>query len=103
MTHIRVSHLQRTSEGMKKSSYKICKSMTDNEKLFYYVNYHLGEHENIVNLYNLKKLVKFCFQETFELLSKIFSDKSSLVNTRWECWNVVKKEEDFVTYARTAN
>lgn len=50
------------------------------------------------------KTSEICFLETIELLSKIFSGKSSLFNTRWECWNPVKrKEEDFVTYAGAVN
>ncbi|XP_014776911.1 uncharacterized protein LOC106873898 [Octopus bimaculoides] len=34
----------------------------------------------------------------------MFTDKNSLYNTRWECWNLVKKEDEvFVTYAGTVN
>lgn len=31
-------------------------------------------------------------------------DKTSLINTRTECWNLIKKEGDeFITYAGTVN
>ena len=43
------------------------------------------------------------FDETVLILSNIFGDRSSLFNIRWQCLNLVKGYEDFVTYARVVN
>lgn len=49
-----------------------------------------------------RKPGKIGFEDTVQILAKIFSDKSSLFYACWKCWNLTKNvAEDFVTYADT--
>lgn len=44
-----------------------------------------------------EKTGEICFEETENILTKFFSEKKSLLNTRCNCMNLTKKEnEDFV-------
>ncbi|XP_029641312.1 uncharacterized protein LOC115216253 [Octopus sinensis] len=82
-----------------------CKCWTDDEKVKLLLQeLDASEHGKYCNFILSKKTSEICFEETIELLSKMFSDKSSLFNTHWECLNLVKEEdEDFVIYIRIVN
>ena len=44
------------------------------------------------------------FQETIQILTKIFREQTSLFNTCWQCLNLTKKNcEDYTTFASTVN
>ena len=82
-----------------------CKTWTDEKK----VRLLLGkfgaiEHEKYANYILPKNPGEISFQETIQLLTKIFGEKSSLFNTRWKCLNLAKKDsEDYTTFASVVN
>ncbi|XP_029651740.1 uncharacterized protein LOC115224914 [Octopus sinensis] len=62
------------------------------------------EHERFCNFILPRKPAELCFGETINILTNIFSEKSSQFNIRWECLNRKENESDnFVTYASMVN
>lgn len=63
-----------------------------------------SEHENYCNFIVPNKISEIYFEETIELVCKMFRDQSSLFNTCWECLDLVKEEdEDLVSDAGIIN
>ena len=50
------------------------------------------EHEKYGNFILLRHLGEIPFQETIQILTKIFREWYSLFNRRWQCLNLTKKE-----------
>ena len=66
----------------------------------------LGAHENMkyMNYILPNKLEEMSFEETIEILSKMFGEWDSLFHTRYKCLNIIKEDdEDFVAYTGKVN
>ena len=62
------------------------------------------EHEKYVNFILPRQPGEVTFQETIQILTKIFGEQSSLFNCRWQCLNLTKKDcEDYTILACTVN
>ena len=47
--------------------------------------------------YIFREILEISFEETVIILKKIFGEKSSLFNTRWQCLNLTKSGEGYST------
>ena len=64
----------------------------------------MSEHEKYCNFVLPKKPTDFSWSETVQCLTKIFGERSSLFHTRYQCFQIVKDQnDDFVTYAGLVN
>ena len=84
---------------------KKCQSWSDEQKVILVLQ-KLGTDENnkYTNFVLPRKASDIPFKETIEILSSIFGERVSLFHTRFQCLNMIKKDdEDFVTYAGNVN
>ena len=84
---------------------KDCEEWPDEKKVRLLLGkFEATEHEKYVNLILPRQHGKVTYQETIQILTKIFGKQSSLFNTRWQCLNLKKKDcEDYTTFASTVN
>ena len=63
-----------------------------------------GRTWKIRKFYSARQPGEVMFQETIQILTKIFGEQCSLFNTRWQCLNLTKKDcETDTTLASTVN
>lgn len=63
-----------------------------------------AEHNKLVNYILLKKTNELTFTEAVNILSELFSQKTSLFHKRWKCLNLMKDDgHDYITYAANVN
>ena len=62
------------------------------------------EHEKFTNFILPRHPREISFQETIQIITKIFGEQCSLVNAQWQYLNLAKKEnEDYMTFASIVN
>ncbi|BHF83066.1 embryonic brain development [Sparganum proliferum] len=63
-----------------------------------------AEHERYANFILPKNPQEVTFKDTVQTLSQIFGDQSTLLNTRFQCLQLCKRDsDDFITYAGIVN
>ena len=84
---------------------KDCERWLDEKKLRHLQGkFEAAEQEKYVNFFLPKQHGEVTFRETIEILTKIFGEHSSLLNTCWQCLKLTKKDcEDYTTFASTVN
>lgn len=82
-----------------------CGSWTESKKTRLLLS-KLGsaEHTKFVDFILPRKTGELAFNEAVELLSELFSPKTSLFHKRWKCLNLMKNdEEDYISFASSVN
>ena len=68
---------------------KDCEKWPDKKKVRLLLGkFRVAEHEKYVNSTLLRQPCERTFQETIQILTKIFGEQSSLFNTCWQCLNL---------------
>ena len=80
------------------------KTWTDEKKIFFFLcKLSPADYEKYCNYILPKKPGNITFDETVLILSRIFSEKSSLFYMLYQCLNFMKKTNDYVTYTAIVN